>query len=126
MKGFDTRPRWLDPGDLPLAPPVRLTPGDHAMRIEWSNLPEIYHRAGLSGPPGTRFAGYRLYRLADWRDRKSLLPPHDNWALLGSFGVDTRNSEMPIAAIWTVKDGQIVEIRPFFFDTKKVADLAAM
>ena len=80
MRGFDTRTRWLDPGDLPLAPPLRLIPGDHAIRLEWSNLPEIYHRAGLSGPPRTRFAGYRVYRLADWRGRKSLLPPHDNWA----------------------------------------------
>jgi hypothetical protein len=99
MLGFDTRLRWLDPGDLPLAPPVQLTPGDRAMRIEWSNLPEIYNRAGLSGPKGTRFAGYRVYKLADWRDRKSLLPPHDNWALLGAYGLDTRNSGASITTI---------------------------
>jgi len=99
MKGFDTRPRWLDPGDLPLAPPVRLIAGDHSIRIEWSNLPEVFHAAGVSGPPGTRFLGYRVYRLADWRDRKSLLPPHDNWALLGTFGHDSLNGGIPIAMI---------------------------
>lgn len=33
--------------------------------------------------------------------------------------------KMPIVAIWNFRDGKVTEIRPFFFDTKQIADLAA-
>jgi len=31
----------------------------------------------------------------------------------------------PITAIWTVKDGKVVDIMPFYYDTKAICDLAA-
>jgi len=34
--------------------------------------------------------------------------------------------EMPIVVICELRDGKISSIRPFIFDTKKIADLAAM
>lgn len=47
------------------------------------------------------------------------------------FTVDAiiaKNNEhvnMPIVAIWRLENEKIVEIRPFFFDTKRIADLGA-
>jgi ketosteroid isomerase-like protein len=34
--------------------------------------------------------------------------------------------KMPIVAIWELKEGKVTRIRPFYFDTKRIADLAAM
>ncbi len=98
VAGFETRVNWLDPGELPDPPTVRIQPRDHALRMEWDNRPEILSDAGLTGIDG-RFAGYRVYKLADWRNRVSLLPPHENWALWRSFGTRTRFGEEPLASI---------------------------
>ena len=99
VDGNETRQYWLDPGELPIAPDVRVRTQDHALRVEWDNRPEVLLRAGLTGYPGTRFAGYRVYKLLDWRNRQSLLPARENWALWGAFGSRTQNGETPLAAI---------------------------
>jgi ketosteroid isomerase-like protein len=56
----------------------------------------------------------------------------DDTRVLVHFTLDAKiakngqHFQMPIAAIWELKDGKIVSIRPFFFDTKRISDLAAM
>jgi hypothetical protein len=108
--GRETVFRWLDPGALPPAPEIRTVPLDHAVRIDWDNTPEILLSAGVAGPPGGRFVGYRVYKVQDWRGRESLLPPPENWALLGSFGPDSLHGERPLAAVTdsTVADDRIL------------------
>ncbi len=97
--GNETVVRWLDPGDVPPPPAFRVTPGDHRVELEWDNLPEIEIRAGLIGTAESRFVEYRIYRLAEWRNRESLLPPRENWALLGRYGLTTANSEVLLSSI---------------------------
>jgi hypothetical protein len=98
INGNETTFRWLDPGALPPAPDNRATVGDHQVTIEWDNLPEILVGAGIAGPPGARFVGYHVYKLSDWRERVSLLPPAHSWSLLRGFANDTTFGERPLAA----------------------------
>jgi hypothetical protein len=72
---------------------------DHAVRIEWDNRSEVLVRGGQIGGPLSRFLGYRLYRLADWRERASLLPPPDAWALYGAYADSTVNSEVLLSTV---------------------------
>lgn len=89
LDGYDTQRHWFDPGTRPPAPSFTVTPLDHAVEIRWDNLPEILLNARIAGVGETRFIGYRVWKLYDWRVRPSLLPERDRWALLGSFGPDT-------------------------------------
>jgi hypothetical protein len=98
-KGNETVQRWLDPGELPPAPTYRTVGTDHGVRIEWNNLPEVVIASGGTSVPGAKFTGYKIYKLADWRNRQSLLPPRANWALMASYSFDTTNSEIPLASI---------------------------
>lgn len=97
--GNETVVRWLDPGVVPPAPGFRAVPGDHQVRIEWDNTPEILVGAGPFMDPGVRFLGYRVYKLADWRKRSTLMPPRESWAMLGEFGSDSSSSAIPLAAV---------------------------
>jgi hypothetical protein len=99
MNGRETVLRWLDPQNAPPSPTWRVIPGDHAVRIEWDNLPEILVNAGKAGPKGARFIGYRVWKLADWRNRASLVPPRENWAALATFGYDSVDSKVPLSAV---------------------------
>jgi hypothetical protein len=99
LAGRETVVRWLDPYAVPPSPSVRVIPGDHTVRIEWDNLPEILVNAGRSGPRNGRFVGYRLYRMADWRGRGSLVPPRESWAALGTFGYDSADSKVMLATV---------------------------
>jgi hypothetical protein len=90
---------WTDPGEVPPSPGWRIIPGDHRVTILWDNLPEVLLRGGVLGIPNGKFLGYRVYRLADWRKRESLLPPAENWALLGAYSDETQNGEFPLASI---------------------------
>jgi ketosteroid isomerase-like protein len=49
-----------------------------------------------------------------------------HFTLDGNITKNGRHVQMPIVAIWELRDGKISSIRPFFFDTKRIADLAAM
>ncbi len=96
--GRETTVHWLDPGTVPPPPAYRIVPGDHNVRIEWDNTPEVLLEAGQVGTPGFRFSGYRVYRLSEWT-RESELPPPKQWQLAAAFGVDTLDRELPLAAI---------------------------
>jgi hypothetical protein len=99
MNGRETVIRWVDQQSVPPAPTFRVTPGDHGVRVEWDNLPEILVNAGKSGPQGGRFMGYRLWRLSDWRDRASLLPPEERWEALATYGYDLADSKVLLSSI---------------------------
>lgn len=99
INGRETVMRWADLQNVPPSPTYRVTPGDHSVRIEWDNLPEILINAGQAGPPGGTFIGYRLYRLADWRFRGSLTPPRENWAALATYGYDDDDSKVLISTV---------------------------
>lgn len=43
----------------------------------------------------------------------------------GHIAKNGQHVQMPIVAIWELKDSKIIRIRPFYFDTKRFADLAA-
>lgn len=44
----------------------------------------------------------------------------------GDMAHNGQRVQMSIVAIWELKEGRITRIRPFYFDTKRFADLAAM
>jgi len=101
LNGFETIRHWLDPGQLPPPPGFRLAPFDRAVRIEWDNMPEILFNARLTLPPNateSRFLGYHVWKMADWRARQSLLPARIRWSLIGNFSVDISNGEKPLAS----------------------------
>jgi hypothetical protein len=99
LAGKETPVRWNDPGEVPAAPDIRVVPGDRRVTIEWNNLPEVLIQGGVSGVSGGSFAGYRVYRLANWDHRESLLPPIDHWALLGAYANDTLDSQVRLASV---------------------------
>ena len=63
-------------------------PADHTVRVEWDNRPEVLLKGGQLDNSGAYFSGYRVYKLADWRGRETLLPTINNWELVASFGND--------------------------------------
>jgi hypothetical protein len=99
LNGNETVVRWLDPFAVPPSPSFRVVPGDHAVRIEWDNLPEILVNAGKTGPRGGHFNGYRLWRMADWYGRRSLIPGREEWEALGTFGYDSVDSKVLLSTI---------------------------
>jgi hypothetical protein len=116
VNGLETQLHWQDPGVAPPAPSLGVTPGDHVMRIEWDNMPEVMVGGNQIPGAGTKFSGYRLYRLADWRRRESLLPPRDNWQLVGTFGADSINGAKPLSQVTdsTVEYQRILFERPVY------------
>jgi hypothetical protein len=96
--GKETRDRWLEAADLPPPPGFRTTPLDNAIRIEWDNRPEIQVSASDFGA-NVRFGGYRVYKMADWRRRSSLLPPAANWSLVGAFALDTTFGQQRLSTV---------------------------
>jgi hypothetical protein len=92
--GRETVVRWTDPGGMPPQPDFRLVPGDHRVRIEWDNMPEVLFKGNIITPADdpngeSRFLGYRVWKMQDWRGRESLLPDRDRWSLVASFAYDT-------------------------------------
>jgi uncharacterized protein len=61
---------------------------------------------------------------------REFLPVGDNRVFV-HFSIDRdishngQHVKMPIVAIWELKNGKVQRIRPFYFDTKQIADLAA-
>ncbi len=97
--GRETVLRWLDPGEVPPPPRFRVTPGDHWVDVAWDNRPEVLIAGGQLGTRESRFLGYRLYRIADWGGRLSLVPPPEHWALMNAYARSTANSEVLLSTI---------------------------
>ncbi|HKQ57134.1 MAG TPA: hypothetical protein VJY35_04635 [Candidatus Eisenbacteria bacterium] len=99
LNGRETILRWLDPNAVPPAPSFRVVAGDHGARIEWDNLPEILVNAHQAGTRNGTFVGYRVWRVSNWRNRRSLLPPQENWEPLGTFGFDTEDGKILLSTV---------------------------
>jgi hypothetical protein len=99
LRGLETRVHWFDPGGLPPAPAYRAVPADHTVRVEWDNRPEVLLKGGQLDNSGAYFSGYRVYKLADWRGRETLLPTINNWELVASFGNDSTNGAVPLDTV---------------------------
>lgn len=97
--GNETVIRWSDPGFMPPPPTVHVVPQDRSVRVEWDNLPEILLEARIAGPPEGEFVGYAVYRVSDWRSRRSALPPRESFALIAHFGRDSAVGQVPLATI---------------------------
>jgi hypothetical protein len=56
-----------------------------------------------------RFAGYRVYKLADWRGRTSELSRREKWSLWNAFGDEGRDGRLPLDSIRdTTLDYQLI------------------
>jgi uncharacterized protein len=100
----------------------------------------LYEAEGL--PFGGDYRGWEGYKqVLDklnqfWSpDRKQsfrhFIPYGDNKVIIhfeldGHINKNGRHVRMPVVAIWELKDGKVTRIRPFFFDTKLIADLATL
>lgn len=111
LNGGETIVRWLDGHVVPPIPGQRVTAGDHQVKIEWDNLPEILVNARQAGPDGGVFAGYNVYRISDWRNRGSLLPPQERWALIASFGYHELDDQRLLS---TVTDSTLDYVRIWY------------
>ena len=98
IDGADFIEHWGAAGTVPLGPSTLVTPLDHAIHVAWDNMPELLVNAGRTGAAGFHFAGYHVYRLSRWT-RASEVPPPAQWELIGSYGVDTLNRQIPLASI---------------------------
>lgn len=96
--GKETILRWASAAAVPPKPSQRSSPRDHEVEIAWDNMPEVLLDAGVVGPEGFRFTGYRVYRLSDWR-RSSILPPPDRWSLIAAFGADTASGQQLLRSV---------------------------
>jgi ketosteroid isomerase-like protein len=98
----------------------------------------LNHAEGL--PFGGVYRGWRGYtqvlqRLKEfWSTMKTessvFIPYGDDkviihFTLNGHIAKNGRHVQMPVVAIWELRDSKIFRIRPFLFDTKRIADLAA-
>ena len=85
--------RLLRHWSVPVSPPapgVRLTPGDHAVRLDWDNASETvpdYGDSVLDPNKGTfKFWGYRLYRAAGYTRQGGVTGPSDaQWELVANL-----------------------------------------
>jgi hypothetical protein len=99
VNGLDTEVRWSEPGSLLPPPTFTVTPGERRVRIAWDNYPEIVLSGGFPGWSETKFIGYRVWRLADWTGRSSLLPNFEHFSLAAYFGSDAAMGAIPLASI---------------------------
>jgi hypothetical protein len=104
LGGFEDVERWLEPSLLPPQPSHRAVALDHGVRVEWDNLPEILLQAGITPLPAQRtesrrFLGYHVWKMADWRDRHSLVPEPIRWAVRGTYGTDSTFGMLPLASV---------------------------
>ena len=96
--GVDEVRPWLLDVRLPPQPSARSTPQDHAVVLEWDNEPERAIRSGRVGTSEFEFAGYKVYRLDDWR-RESTLPEPERWQRLAVFRPDPALGGRPLADV---------------------------
>ena len=97
--GRETRVPWLDPGLVPAPPDARVIPEDGQIRIEWNNLPEIMPGSERPGWTDVHFLAYRVWKIADWSRRETLLPNLDRWSLTLNAGVDAETGSIPLASL---------------------------
>ncbi|HTO92427.1 MAG TPA: hypothetical protein VMJ70_14950, partial [Candidatus Sulfotelmatobacter sp.] len=97
--GQETIVRWQDPANMPPAPFASETSGDRDVEVGWDNWPEVLVGGGKFGSTGTGFVGYRLYKLASWKGRESLMPPRQDWELLATFSNETGALQVPLATV---------------------------
>lgn len=89
-------------------------------------------------PYGKTFHGWDGYReglavLGFWKDLK--FGPHEYAVsddkvvivshLQGKIGTTGKPVSQPYVAVWQLKDGKVIRITAFYYDTKEIADLAA-
>ncbi|MEY4373137.1 MAG: hypothetical protein RL219_1906, partial [Actinomycetota bacterium] len=96
--GIDTVRPWETDVLLPPTPRMRATAGSRRVTVEWDDLPEQAIRAGRVGGGNYRFAGYKVYRLEDWR-RASLLPEPSQWQRLAVYRVDATEGGRPLVEV---------------------------
>jgi hypothetical protein len=96
LDGSETVFPWFIQAAAPAQPAMRVTPGDREVTVEWDNLPDLLADAGVAPGAPSRFWGYRVYRLDDWK-RESELPLTSRWQQLASFSVDTTLNSRPLA-----------------------------
>ncbi|MFN8587399.1 MAG: hypothetical protein U0704_06315 [Candidatus Eisenbacteria bacterium] len=97
--GTDTARRWYLATLLPPPPTLRTRAGDGWARVEWDDWPEVALAGGLLGDPAITFAGYKLYRVSDWR-RDALLPAPARWQRIAYFDEHGDNGH----ALATIRD----------------------
>ena len=85
------------------------------------------------GPEGyLELMGHIKNFWSDVRQESQQFIPYGNdkvvihFTLDGHMAKNGQHLRMPVIAIWEIKDGKVIDIRIFYFDTKRVADLAAM
>lgn len=99
ISGRETHVRWIDPGQVPPTPRTRLTGGDHVINVAWDNTAQALFDAGRYGTPESKFLGYRIYRVDDWRHRRGLLPPRGSWSMRAAFGPDSTDGASPLEEV---------------------------
>ena len=97
--GNETFTLWRDPAGVPTPPHSRALEGDNRVTVEWDNRSEVYLDAHIATDASVRFIGYNLYRLDDWRGRKSDIPSTLHFQQIASFGRDTTLGAAPLASI---------------------------
>ena len=90
--GKETFAVWRDPAGVPAPPHWRVIEGDHAVTVEWDNRSEVYVDQHLANDTNVRFIGYNVYRLDDWRGRRSDIPTPFHFQQIASFGRDKPSS----------------------------------
>ena len=98
VDGVDEVRDWERDMRLPPSPRTRATAGDQQVVVEWDNASELAVLTRRVGGPGYRFAGYKLYRLDDWR-RTTELPPPERWQRLAVYRVNPAEGGLPLAGI---------------------------
>ncbi len=96
--GVDTVRPWETDVLLPPSPITRATAGAHQVTVEWDDRSEQAIRAGRVGGTFFRFAGYKLYRLDDWR-REGLLPEPSHWQRLAVYRVNPSEGGLPLTSV---------------------------
>ena len=96
--GVDEVRHWESDMRLPPQPNMRALPRDHRVDIEWDNQPERAIASGSVGAADFRFAGYKLYRLDDWR-RDAILPEPEHWQRLAVYRKDPSLGGRPLADV---------------------------
>lgn len=102
---------------------------------------EYIGNVGSGIPYGREYRGWQGYQDLGaeirkfWSELRMVSPqfiPYGNdkvlihFTLQGRIAKNGQHVEMPMVSIWGIKEGKACSFRVFYFDTKRIADLAAM